>query len=90
MLGGNLFSFLALLLATPPNHSLYFLYTVDKADESWPFSVGFINEAMVRERLLPAAPDAVAAMCGPPPMIKFACLPNLKQVGFTPEQCIEF
>jgi hypothetical protein len=26
---------------------------VDKADEGWPFSTGFINEDMVKERLFP-------------------------------------
>jgi nitrate reductase (NAD(P)H) len=67
-------------------------YTVDRVaeGEAWPFSVGFISEVMVRERLFPAAPDAAAFLCGPPPMIKFACLPNLEAVGFAPEQCIQF
>jgi len=45
---------------------------------------------MVREHLLPAGPDAIVAMCGPPPMIKFACIPNLEKVGYTAEQLVQF
>ncbi len=45
---------------------------------------------MIDEQLLPAGEDAVAFMCGPPPMIKFACLPNLEKAGYKPEQCIAF
>jgi nitrate reductase (NAD(P)H) len=67
-------------------------YTVDRVPEGeeWSFSTGFIDKAMVAEHLLPAGPDAIACLCGPPPMIKFACLPNLEAVGFTAEQCIQF
>jgi hypothetical protein len=45
---------------------------------------------MVREHLLPAGPDSIVAMCGPPPMIKFACIPNLEKVGYTAEQMVQF
>jgi NAD(P)H-flavin reductase len=45
---------------------------------------------MVRERLLPAGEGALAAMCGPPPMIKFACVPNLQKAGYTEEQLVTF
>jgi NAD(P)H-flavin reductase len=56
----------------------------------WAFSTGHISEQMIDEQLLPAGEDAVAFMCGPPPMIKFACLPNLEKAGYKPEQCIAF
>ena len=62
-------------------------YTVDKVPEgtTWPYSVGFIDEAMVKEHM--PAPglngESFVGMCGPPPMIKFACIPNLEKVGFT-------
>lgn len=29
-------------------------------------------------------------MCGPPPMIQFACLPNLERVGHAKERCFAF
>jgi NAD(P)H-flavin reductase len=58
--------------------------------ENWAYGSGFINEEMVREHLLPSGPDSIVAMCGPPPMIKFACIPNLEKVGYTAEQLITF
>lgn len=63
---------------------------VDKADESWQFSTGFICEEMIRARLFPSGPSTICCLCGPPPMIKFACLPNLEKIGYTSEQCIQF
>lgn len=46
---------------------------------------GFINEDMVREHLPKPGlnGEAFVGMCGPPPMIKFACIPNLEKVGYT-------
>ncbi|KAL4420574.1 hypothetical protein ABPG75_010230 [Micractinium tetrahymenae] len=76
------------LAANHPNFRVW--YTVDKADEGWQFSTGFINEDMVRDRLFPAGEDTICCLCGPPPMIKFACLPNLEKLGYKPEQCIQF
>lgn len=58
--------------------------------EGWKYSSGFINEDMLREHMLPAGPEAIVAMCGPPPMIKFACIPNLEKLGFTEAQLITF
>jgi len=57
-------------------------YTLDvKPEGEWPYSIGFINEEMVRERLPPPAEQTVIFMCGPPPMINFACKPNLEKAG---------
>ena len=47
----------------------------------WQFSTGFVSEDMVRERLFPYAASTLAVMCGPPPMIRFACLPHLAKQG---------
>ena len=57
-------------------------YTLDvKPEDAWPYSIGFINEEMVRERLPSPAEQTVIFMCGPPPMINFACKPNLEKAG---------
>ncbi|XP_060525609.1 NADH-cytochrome b5 reductase 3 isoform X2 [Cylas formicarius] len=56
-------------------------YTLDKPAEGWKYSSGFINEDMLREHLFPASDDTVTLMCGPPPMINFACVPNLEKLG---------
>jgi nitrate reductase (NAD(P)H) len=74
-------------------------YTVDEADENWTFSTGFINKEMIESKLFPAVVGegdeeggggVVACMCGPPPMIKFACKPGLEAVGYSESQMIEF
>nr|ACF22999.1 nitrate reductase [Chlorella vulgaris] len=76
------------LAAAHPNFHVW--YTVDKADEGWQFSTGFICEDMIKEQLFPAGEETICCLCGPPPMIKFACLPNLEKLGYKPEQCIQF
>ena len=54
-------------------------YTVDRPTDDWKYSVGFINEEMCREHLPLPSDDTFIFMCGPPPMIKFACRPNLQE-----------
>lgn len=65
-------------------------YTLDNPPNGWAFSKGFINEDMVREHLPAPGEDTVILMCGPPPMIKFACRPNLEKVGHEKTRLIEF
>mmetsp|Transcript_33396 Transcript_33396/g.80771 ORF Transcript_33396/g.80771 Transcript_33396/m.80771 type:complete len:158 (+) Transcript_33396:142-615(+) len=59
-------------------------YTVDRAPEGWKHSKGFITKEMIESHLPSAASDGSTQilMCGPPPMVKFACLPNLEALGF--------
>lgn len=61
-------------------------YTLDRPKEDWKYSAGFISEEMIREHLPPPADDTVILMCGPPPMIKFACIPNLDKIGYEQSQ----
>ncbi|KAH9397244.1 PREDICTED: NADH-cytochrome b5 reductase 3-like [Rhagoletis zephyria] len=57
-------------------------YTLDRPPtEGWNYSSGFINAEMVEKHLPPPGPDTLILMCGPPPMIKHACLPNLEKLG---------
>ena len=57
-------------------------YTLDRPSDAWGFSKGFVNDEMIRERL-PAPGDAtMVLLCGPPPMVEYACRPNLEKVGF--------
>ncbi|KIZ05991.1 hypothetical protein MNEG_1964 [Monoraphidium neglectum] len=79
----------AMAEARPQNFHLH--YTCDReVSEGWKYSVGHINEAMIREHLLPAGDDSIVAMCGPPGMIKFACIPNLEKAGHKEEALIQF
>uniref|UniRef100_A0A669EFW9 NADH-cytochrome b5 reductase n=1 Tax=Oreochromis niloticus TaxID=8128 RepID=A0A669EFW9_ORENI len=63
----------------PDRFKLWF--TIDRAPENWEYSKGFISEDMVREHLPPPSNETLILMCGPPPMIQFACNPNLDKVG---------
>lgn len=65
-------------------------YTVDKAPDAWDYSQGFVNEEMIRDHLPPPGEETLILMCGPPPMIQFACLPNLERVGHPKERCFTF
>jgi len=48
----------------------------------WKYSVGFISSDMISEHLYHPAQDTLVLMCGPPPMINFACIPNLDKLGY--------
>lgn len=73
------------------NHSnVHAHYTVDRAGDDWKYSVGFVNADMIIKHLPPAADDVQIFMCGPPPMLKFAVLPALEELGFTPNQHFSF
>lgn len=56
-------------------------YTLDEPPADWKYSKGFINEEMIKEHIPPAGPDTVVLMCGPPPMVTFACKANLTKLG---------
>lgn len=69
-------------------------YTLDRppTDGSWKGSSGFITKEMIEENCIfnGSAKKTQVFMCGPPPMIKFACLPNLKELGFTKDDWFAF
>jgi len=68
-------------LAQKYPNKVKFWYTVDRAQPGWKYSTGYINEEMIREHLPAPSADTGIFMCGPPPMIKFACIPSLQKVG---------
>ncbi|XP_022829321.1 NADH-cytochrome b5 reductase 3 isoform X1 [Spodoptera litura] len=61
-------------------------YTLDRPSEGWQYSVGFINDEMISQHLFPPGDDVIVLMCGPPPMINFACNPALEKLGFAESQ----
>lgn len=65
-------------------------YTLDRPTEGWKYSSGFINDQMIKDHLPAPADDVLVLMCGPPPMINFACLPNLDKLGYKPEMRFTF
>jgi len=60
-------------------------YTVDRPNEDWAYSSGFISSDMIKDHLFPPSDDDLVVMCGPPPMINFACIPNLDKLEYNPE-----
>lgn len=67
----------------PDNFKVW--YTVDTASESWNYSKGFVNSDMIRDHLYPPSDKTVVLMCGPPPMINYACVPNLDALEYNPD-----
>jgi len=65
-------------------------HTLTTPPEDWSYSSGFISPQMCKDHLLPHSDNTIACMCGPPPMIEFACKPSLKEMGFDQSQMIEF
>mmetsp|Transcript_1785 Transcript_1785/g.2495 ORF Transcript_1785/g.2495 Transcript_1785/m.2495 type:complete len:316 (+) Transcript_1785:304-1251(+) len=68
-------------------------YTVDKApSDDWKYSVGFVTKDMIDAHLPKKQSNGHTQiyMCGPPPMIKFACLPALQELGFVENEWFVF
>lgn len=65
-------------------------YTLDRPGNTWKYSTGFVSEQMLSEHFVPFTPATQVLMCGPPPMLKFACIPNLEKLGFTADHYLEF
>jgi len=61
-------------------------YTVDRPGEGWEYSSGFVSSEMIEKHLFAPSDDHLVVMCGPPPMINFACIPNLDKLGFDAER----
>eukprot|EP01089_Gocevia_fonbrunei_P020891 TRINITY_DN7893_c0_g1_i2.p1 TRINITY_DN7893_c0_g1~~TRINITY_DN7893_c0_g1_i2.p1 ORF type:complete len:172 (+),score=47.91 TRINITY_DN7893_c0_g1_i2:545-1060(+) len=73
----------------PDRFKLWF--TVDAADDNWKYSKGFVNEEMIKNHLPASGDDTLILMCGPPPMITYACEPNLTKLGFDiKKDCLSF
>lgn len=73
------------LIAAKQQEQFKVWYTVDRPAETWKFGSGFINENMIKDNLFPPSDDTITLMCGPPPMINFACLPALTSLGYKKE-----
>jgi NAD(P)H-flavin reductase len=72
------------------NRNFHLWFTVDEAKAGWPYSTGFVTKQMCEEHLPAASKDTLVFLCGPPPMIKFACLPALQELGHDLRNIIEF
>jgi len=57
-------------------------YTLDNVTDGWKYSKGFVSEEMIKENMYPPSDETLTLMCGPPPMINYACQPNLEKLGY--------
>lgn len=59
-------------------------YTLDRPPSGWKYSSGFITKDMIEAHLPSASADGTTQilMCGPPLMLKHACIPALEELGF--------
>lgn len=48
----------------------------------WKYSTGFVSDEMIKAHLPPPGDDTIILMCGPPPMITFACNPSLDKLQY--------
>ncbi|KAG1668308.1 hypothetical protein FOA52_011205 [Chlamydomonas sp. UWO 241] len=71
-----------------PNVKVYF--TLDTPPSGWRQGSGFISEAMLKAYLPAPGPDVQVLLCGPPPMVNLACVPNLEKLGFTTDNILIF
>ncbi|XP_053112215.1 NADH-cytochrome b5 reductase 2 isoform X2 [Hemicordylus capensis] len=65
-------------------------YTLDRPPQDWKYSTGFVTTAMIKDHLPPPSKDTLILMCGPPPMIQFACQPNLEKLGYAKESTFAY
>lgn len=65
-------------------------YTLDKVPEGWKYSEGFVNADIIKQHLPPPSADTLISLCGPPPMIQFACNPALDSLGYKQEHRFVF
>ncbi|MGH0117233.1 UNVERIFIED_CONTAM: hypothetical protein FKN15_046154 [Acipenser sinensis] len=56
----------------------------------WEYSQGFINEKIIKDQMPPPGDDTLILLCGPPPMIQFACIPNLEKLNYDKSKIIAF
>jgi cytochrome-b5 reductase len=65
-------------------------YTIDRPSDNWKYSSGFINEDMIKEHLFEPSADNLVLICGPPPMVNYACLPALEKSGYNMERTFAY
>jgi NAD(P)H-flavin reductase len=66
------------------------MYCLDNPPPGWGGFSGFITADMLKQCLPPPAHDVMVFLCGPPPMIKKACVPNLRALGYDADAVFKF
>lgn len=58
--------------------------------KDWNYSSGFVIYDMIKDHLPAPSTDTLVVLCGPPPMIQYACLPNLEKLGHRTENIFAY
>ena len=59
-------------------------YTLDRPPaKGWKHFSGFITKEMIEKTMPPPGKDTQIIICGPPPMLRYAVLPVLEELGYT-------
>lgn len=69
-------------LATRYPEQFKLWYTLDRPNPDWTQGKGFITDEMIKEHLFAPSPSTLVLMCGPPPMVNYACIPALEKLGY--------
>ncbi|CAF1212328.1 unnamed protein product [Didymodactylos carnosus] len=72
------------VLAKTHSARFHLWHTLSRSPPSreWSYSIGHVNEQMLRDHMPPPNSDTLICCCGPPPMVKNACIPNLEKIGY--------
>nr|AZL94389.1 NADH-dependent fumarate reductase [Nephromyces sp. MMRI]AZL94390.1 NADH-dependent fumarate reductase [Nephromyces sp. MMRI] len=65
-------------------------YTLDRPNPDWGYETGFVTAEMIEKYMPAPASDVAVAMCGPPAMVQTACIPNLKNLGYSEDSYFSF
>ncbi|XP_026167374.1 NADH-cytochrome b5 reductase 2 [Mastacembelus armatus] len=65
-------------------------FTLDKPPQDWSYSSGFVTYDMIKDHIPAPSKDVLIVLCGPPPMIQSACLPNLDKLGHKTENIFSY
>ncbi|XP_070828562.1 NADH-cytochrome b5 reductase 2 [Chaetodon trifascialis] len=65
-------------------------FTLDKPPQDWSYGSGFVTHDMIKDHLPASSSDVLIVLCGPPPMIQYACLPNLDKLGHKTENIFAY
>jgi len=76
------------LEALQPKLNLFM--TLDRPSANWKGGSGFIDQNMIASNLPVDKDDCIVLLCGPPPMVQFACIPNLEKCGVDKSRIWEF
>ncbi|TGZ74109.1 hypothetical protein CRM22_001111 [Opisthorchis felineus] len=57
-------------------------YVVKEPPANWRYSSGYVSESVLSEHLYPPGNDTLVLLCGPTPMVEFACYPNLAKLNY--------